>query len=461
MKKIISSILSLTLASCAQIIGPDHTVPDATLPDRWSTGGSSFSSLQTHWWRLFGDAELNRLQTLALGANQDLVAAMHRVDEARADFQTARADLLPALSAGGSAERSQSSANATQIPGFAPAEVSQYRLKSNLSYELDLWGKVRRSVESKRASLEATAFARDAVLLRLTGEVGGQYFQLRTLDAEKALLDQTIALRKESLGITRTKFEGGLTSKSDLTRAQSQLASAEADVADIIRRRSLVENTLAELCGQSAGGFRVTARAALQSSVPSVPLSSPATLLRQRPDIAECERTLAARNAEIGVAMGGRLPSVKLNGSLNMESLTLGDLLSSGSRAFSIGPELSLPVFTGGANRARVEKAKARHAQAASEYRGIVLAAVKEVEDAITNQRGYGAQAERQETNAASAAETTKLSLERYTKGVVNYLEVVDAQREELQARRDLVQARGNRLVATVQLMKALGGGWK
>jgi outer membrane protein, multidrug efflux system len=448
-----------TLSACTHLIGPEHRLPDLPLPDRWSAGRSD-QQIDPHWWHLFQDEELNRLEDLTLRTNQDLVAAMIRVDSAQADFQTSRADTLPSVTATSSADRSQSSANFTQLPGFTPPEVAQYRLKSNLSYEFDLWGKVRRSLESSQASLMATAYARDAVMLRLTGEVAQQYFNLRTLDAERALLQKTITLRKESLSIAKAKQEGGLTNESDVTRATSSLASAEADVVDILRRRELTLHTLAELCGQPASAFTLRASAGLSKSVPDVPLSSPASLLRQRPDIAESERTLAARSAEIGVALGKQLPSLKLNGSLNLESLSLANLLSTGSRSFSIGPELSIPVFNGGANRARVFKAQAKHQEAAAEYRGVILAAMKEVEDALSNQRGYRNLALNHQTNASAAARTTEVSLERYSKGLVNYLEVVDSQREELLAKRSLVQAEGNQLQSAVQLIKALGGGW-
>lgn len=450
----------LALPGCRHLVGPDHAVPQVPLPDRWSSGDSSTEGVAAAWWRLFGEAELNRLQSLALATNQDLIAAMHQIDEAQADFKTTKADLLPGASTGSSTDRSQSSANGNQFPGFTPPEVSQYRLRSNLNYELDLWGKVRRSMESKRASLAATAYARDAVMLRLTGEVADQYFALRALDAEKGILEDTITLRRSSLAITETKFKGGLTSESDFTRALSTLASAEGDMADIIRRRALAENGLAELCGQSAGSFRIASRSRLPTRIPVMPKSSPATLLLQRPDIAGRERLLAARNAEIGVAMGERLPSFRFNADISLESLSLDDLLTSGSRAFNVGPELSIPLFTGGANKARIEKARARHAQASSDYLGAILTAVREVEDALTNQRGYRDQAGRLQDNATAAARTTQLSIERYKNGLVDYLEVVDSQREELLARRSLVQARAGELQATVLLMKSLGGGW-
>ena len=448
------------LGGCAHLPGPDHVAPEVALPDRWSAGSSNGKCVTAFWWELFGDAELNRLQAQALEANQDLVAAMRRVDAAQADFRSSREDLLPSLKTGAGTDRSQTSRNYTQIPGFAPPEVSQYRLTSSLAYEVDLWGKVRRSVEAAKASLASTAYARDAVMLRLTGEVAEQFFSLRTLDAERAVLQRTADARKAALDIAQSRYSGGLAGESDVTRAKSALASAEADLADVVRRRELTENTLAELCGQPAGSFQIGAKGRLARTVPEVPLSAPAQILTQRPDLAESERTLAARNAEIGVAIGERLPSLKINGSLNLQSLSLSDLLSSGSRAFSIGPEVSVPVFTGGANAAKVKKAQARRDEAVADYRGTVLTAVKEVEDALTNQRGYAALVERQEENVAAATRTTALSLKRYQEGVANYLEVIDSQREELLAERALVQAQGNRHIAAVRLMKALGGGW-
>jgi len=450
----------LLMGGCANLPGPDHVSPEVALPDRWSTRSVTGEKVPPFWWELFGDAELNRLQAQALESNQDLLAAMHRVEAAKADFRSNRADLLPSVEGGASTDRSQSSANFTQLPGFTPPEVSQYRLTSGVAYEVDLWGKVRRSVESAQASLAASAYARDAVMLSLTGEVAEQFFSLRTLDAEYAVLRRTVAARKASLEIAQARYSGGLTGESDVTRAKGALASAEADAADVARRRELTENTIAELCGQPAGAFEIGVKERLGTTIPEVPLSVPASILTQRPDLAESERTLAARNAEIGVAIGERLPSLTIDGSLNLESLTLSDLLTSGSRAFSVGPAVSLPVFTGGANAAKVNKARARRDEAEADYRGTVLTAVKEVEDALTNQRGYAVLLDHQRENFDAAARTTALSLKRYTEGVVNYLEVVDSQREALLAERSLVQAQGNELVAAVRLMKALGGGW-
>jgi multidrug efflux system outer membrane protein len=297
-------------------------------------------------------------------------------------------------------------------------------------------------------------------MLRLTGEVAEQYLNLRVLDAESHLIEKGIKLRKTSLEIAQKRFQGGLTTESDVTRATSSLATAEAEAVDVLRRRGLIQNSLAELCGQAASTFRIDAKQSLPSHVPEVPLSSPASILRQRPDIAESERNVAARSADIGAAIGEQYPSLKLSASISLESLTLGNLLSSGSKAFSIGPELNMPLLDGGANKAKVKQAEAKHREAIAVYRGTVITAMKEMEDALTNQRSYAMLVERNRTGTAATTKTAALSLERYTQGLINFLEVAESQREELQAQRSLLQSQGNRLLASVQLMKSLGVGW-
>jgi NodT family efflux transporter outer membrane factor (OMF) lipoprotein len=450
------------LASCTHPVGPDHSAPAINLPNRWNASTSPSSPpLAPDWWRSFNDPSLTKLEELALSSNQDLIAAMHRIDEAEASLRIARADFLPSANSNSSTQRSQQSANNNQVPGFQPQAVSQFRTGATLNYELDLWGKVRRAADSRKASLESVVFARDAVQLRLTSNLAEQYFTLRSVDAESAAADQSLTSLRSSLAVAESRYKGGLTSESDVLRARSALSAAEADASDLLKRRNLTNNTIAQLCGQPASSFQSPRNASLPSQIPEPPLNSPASLLRQRPDIAEAERTLASRSADIGVAIGQSLPSLKLNGSLSLESLTFSDLLTQGSRAFSLGPELNLPVFSGGANDARIASAKARHAEAAANWRQAVITAVREVEDALASQSSARLIEQQQRARTDAAARNAALSLERYRNGLVNFLEVADAQQEELSARRALVKATASRLSASVALIKALGGGWQ
>jgi outer membrane protein, multidrug efflux system len=454
-------IFATVLPSCSTPVGPNYQTPEAPLPARWSRGQTAKAHGSKEWWKAFGDAELNRITALAQQENQDLIKAMHRVDEAQASLRFTRAQTLPTLVLSGEAQVRQASENApasSSQPPMARETTENYQMGRGLQYEVDLWGKVRRSVEAKEATLDAIEYARLAVQLRVTGQVAEQYFSYHTLQAEEAVLREAITLRQQTLAITQKRYSGGLTSESDVTRATSALSSAEADRTETQRKKTLILHQLAELCGQPAGRFSLRDTTPPSSHKVRVKLASPATVLNHRPDVAEAERTLAARSAEIGAIMAEKLPSLKFNAHFSLESISLADLLDRGSRRINFGPEISWPAFDGGANRARVREAQARYEQAAATWRSTVLTVVREVEDALQDQQAYEKLIQHQQTNVTAAERTTRLTLERYRQGLITYLEVVEAQREELSARRQLIQAQSQHRLATAQLLRAIGG---
>jgi NodT family efflux transporter outer membrane factor (OMF) lipoprotein len=449
---------AVLLTSCSTLVGPHHTAPRIDLPAQWNSTGNATSGegISRTWWKAFGDAELNRLETLALTTSPDMAHAMARVDEARASLREVTAARYPILTGSGSSTRSLQSANAQQIPDFQPEEAATHNLQADLKYELDLWGKIRRNIEASTASTDAVILNGQAVRLRLTAQVAENYFTLRGLEAEVRILLDTVMLRQASVIITTERQKGGQTSEVDVSRAQTEFANTKAELTDLQRRRQLSLHALAALCGQPVTGFTVKTH---RHRTPSFAPRTPAILLRQRPDIAEAERTVAERSAEIGAAEAERLPSITLNGSVGLESLSLSDLVSSGSKKFSFGPQIDMPIFNVGALKARSAQAGARHRQAVAEYRNTVITALKEVEDALINTQGYADLSTDYAAAVAAAEQAAKLSKERYDQGSANYLEVTDAQRDVLTSQRRLVQSRNQQTLAAVQLAKALGGG--
>lgn len=448
---------AILLTSCSTLVGPDHAAPKIDLPAQWnSTDIAQGEGISHAWWTAFGDAELDRLETLALSASPDMARAMARMDEARAGLREAATAQFPTLTGGGSLTRSQQSASADQPADSQPQKITTYNLQTDLNFEIDLWGRIRRNIEASKASSDAVILNGQSVRLRLTAQVAENYFLLRGLEAETSILQDTLLLRQAGVILTTERQQGGLASEVDVSRAKSEFATAKAEWTDLHRRRQLSLHALAALCGQPVAGFVVKAK---KHRIPSFAPQTPALLLRQRPDIAEAERTVASRSAEIGVAEAGRLPSITLKGSAGLESLSLGELVGTGSKKFSWGPQISLPIFNAGALKARSAQARARHAQAVADYRSTVLTALKEVEDALTNTQGHALLATDYAAAAAAAEQAVRLSKERYQQGSASYLEVTDAQRAVLTNQRRLAQSRSQQALAAVQLAKALGGG--
>ncbi len=455
-------IFSLLLAGC--VVGPDAKRPSVQTPATWKgkpTRGAT-ADMATNWWTLFADKTLNDLETRALNANQDLRKAIARVDETRATLRMAKAARYPSLDFGPSYQRSRESANGSQAADSETLPVAQNRFRATLEsgYELDLWGRVKRSIESSRAQAESVEAARDTVRLNLTADVAENYFNLRALDAEMEILRRTLTLRQSTLAVNQSRLDKGVGLPADVSRAETELANVQSDLSDVRRRRALYENALALLCGEAASTFATSAKANALSNPPAIPAGLPSDLLLRRPDVAEAERAAASRCAEIGVAKAAFLPTVKLTGGAGLESIELKELFAWDSRLWSFGPSVTLPVFSGGKNSANLKATEARYEQAVAAYRQSVLAAFRDVEDALANTREYREQADALRKAADSARRTAGYFDQRLQGGMISNLEVVDAQRTLLQAERAAVQNLGARYAATVQLIKAVGGGW-
>lgn len=454
-------LLPLALASCA--LGPDYQRPVVdTPPDwRWKPATPSDSSDKGPWWELFEDPVLNDLQNRAYANNQNLKAAVARVDQARAGARVSKADFLPDLTLNPSYERYRTSPNTgSRGRGNFPSRTeNQFNFPLDLSYEIDLWGKVRRGFESARNELLASASAYRHILFTLQSDVAVRYFQLRQIDHEIDILRQTLELRTLAVKLFKERAQSGLTSELDVSRAETELAEVEAEMAAARRRRASSEATLAILVGEPAARFSIEPNL-VRIKVPEIAAGLPSTLLERRPDVAEAERKLAARNAEIGVAYAAFFPSIRLTASGGFQSVELKDLFSWESRVWSFGPNVSLPLFAGGRNAAALRQARAAYEEAVATYRQSLLVAFSEVDDSLAGLLYLREELTAQARATAAARKASTLSIDRYQAGIINYLELIDTERNRLENEVRLVQITAQQLITTVQLIKALGGGW-
>jgi len=462
-------LIAVLATGCA--VGPDYRPPATGIPAHykaeslgsWKEGQPLDHVPKGAWWEIFGDETLNDLQRRASDANQQLRAAVARVDQARATARVARSELLPALDANARWTRQRYSPN--QVPTFGGMTANTFNTPLDLSYEIDLWGRVRRGLEGARADAQASLAALHNVLLTLHADVAQNYFALRALDAEIATVAATVGSRKEEAGLVRSRFAGGIGSDLDVARAETQLATTEAESASLAQRRTELENTIAILVGDNPSTFRLAAlgnaNGQWHPQPPAIPAGLPSDLLERRPDVAEAERQLAAANARIGVAKAAFFPALRLTGSGGYVSGEIDNLFHWDSRVWSIGPSLSLPIFAGGRNLASYKRSQAAYEEAIARFRQQVLVAFGDIENTLAGIRHLADQSAAQQRAVANARRAADLAGERYHSGIVSYLDVVDADRAAFQAERANVQLAGQRQIAAVQLIKALGGGWR
>lgn len=461
----------LALAACVK--GPEYHRPEVgnVLGLKFKRGGQSSSTrvdqpLPDEWWRAFGSARLNSLVEQAIKGNQDLAAARARLETSRALVGTKRADWFPQLRLPGSATNqrlSESAFGANLPPEFGNVsdmvKRENYRASLDMSYELDLWGRVKRSVESAEASARAADENLSAQRLLIAAEVARDYFLLRSLDAQIKVLKDTIALRGEALKLQQSRFEGGLANEMDVTRTRTEVELAKSDLTVTERQRGSAEHALAVLCGQPPLTLSIPAGDSL-GLPPRIAAGLPSTLLQSRPDIRAAEAELQAASAEIGVSEANLYPIFSLLGSAGLESIDASDFLKWENRVLSIGPSISAPIFQGGRLKANLRAAKSRYDEAIAKYKQTILIALREVEDSLLDLQSYGTQRAALAAAEAAAVETRTLAKVRYEKGLATYFEVVDADRTVLSTRLALVQIDGERYISTVLLAKALGGGW-
>lgn len=451
--------LSLAAAGCA--VGPNYSRPATPAQAGWkeSTATNNLAKLPSTWWQIFQDAQLSALERQAIDANQDLRRAVARLSEARAMARVSAAELYPSLSAGAAYSRERLSDHRGDLP-FHNVETDDFSTSFDFNYELDVWGRVRRSVEASRADAAAAASDVEVVVLTLTADVARHYYQIRALDGERVVMESTVALRRDAVRLQQTRNQAGLINEADVARAKTELANVEAELHSILRARAQTEHALAVLCGQPPTSLSI-APLPLAMAPPEIPMGLPASLLERRPDIVEAEQMLAAASARIGVAKAAFFPTIKLTGAAGLASADLGTLVDWPSRMWSAGPSIHLPVFEGGRNRANLKAADARYEQSVASYRATILNAFREVEDALSDVGALAAQTEAVQRALLSARDTAALATERYQRGLSNYLDVVDAERIVLQAERQATQLLGQRAISTILLAKALGGGWE
>ena len=447
---------SLLLGAC--MLGPDYERPELVVPDDYVNSvlaGESFA--YDSWWTVFNDSRLEQLIETALRYNKDMAIAMARLEEARAQLGFVRADYYPTINGQAGASRG------TLINGLGTTGSiqEQYILAGNLSYELDLWGRVRRSNESARAALLASQEARNVITSQLVADVATGYLFLLDLDNRIDVALRTRDTRVGSLEIIKARYDQGTVALLDVNQAEIELADAQAELASLEREQGQAENFLSVLLGQNPGTIeRVDAPSLEQLSVPIVPIGLPSELLERRPDIRRAEASLAAQTAQIGVAKALRFPTLSLTGTLGLVSDDLSDFISSDNEAWSVSGSLLGPIFDAGRSRSRVAVEEARTQQAIASYEKTVLLAFREVEDALIELRTYRLEAEARQMQKTAARSAAALSRARHDGGVTSYLEVLESERSLFRAELLASVTLRQQLVALIDLYKALGGGW-
>lgn len=449
-------LLPAVVTGCA--LGPDFSRPEVAQPGafRESAAGESIANLP--WWQVFDDPVLQELVRTALAENQDVQIAASRVEEAAASLGFVRAEQFPAFGIGAGAARAGTSEQVDGLPGTTASDFTAY---ANVSWEVDLWGRLRRSTESARAELLATEAARQGVTISVVAAVADLYFQLRDLDRRLEISERTLASRRDSLDLIRTRFNGGIVSELDVRQAEIEEATAAAAVPAFERNIVAVENALSVLLGRPPGPIARGQPLDAGRIPDTAPAGLPSELLNRRPDVREAEELAHAQMARVGIAEALRLPTLTLTGATGLESSDLDNLGDSGAGFWSIGGNLVGPLFEFGRNVRRVEVEKARTEQAILRYESTVLNAYRDVDDALEALQTGAAEYEARRRQVESARAAAVLSRARYDGGVTSYLEVLDIERSlfsaELQASSTLQQ----RYAALVQLYKALGGGWE
>ncbi len=459
--ELLALALPLLVAGCAA--GPDYERPELEVPENWlQPVGQGESFANTPWWDLFADEQLQELIRIALTENQDLGIAAARVEEFRAVLGVTRADQFPTVDIIASGAQADGSENVFpgNIPGVGSNTVENYRLSADVFFELDLFGRLRRSTEAARAQLLATEEAQRSITISLIASVASTYMLLRDLDAQLEIARRTESTRTDSLGIIQARFDKGTVPKLDVNQAEIELAVASAAVAAAERAVTQTENALAILLGRNPGAIPRGLALEQQLLPPGIPTGLPSELLQRRPDVLASEAQLAAQTARIGVAQAARWPSLSLTGALGFESDDLSTLTDSGSDFWSAGVGILAPVFNAGRNRSRVDIEKARTEQALLAYEQTVQRAFREVEDALVAVRTYHAEHEARRRQVTAARSAATLSRARYDGGVTSYLEVLDTERSLFNAELSESQTLRFYINAIIELYKALGGGW-
>lgn len=462
-------VVLFALSASAFAAGPKYTKPDAPVPQNWQSPvpwpqANPLDALPKNaWWKVFGDTELNQYEDRAMGSNQTLKAATSRLAEARAFAGVTASGLYPELDAGASGQRERLSANRpTNGAKIVSNAVTQniFSIPFTLNYEFDLFGRVRHSLEAANASFQASAADLENVRLMVASELAADYFQLRELDAEVAVVQKAVEFQKQGLQLVENRHNGGAVSGLDVAQQQTVLDSSYTQLALLQQQRAQFEHAVAVLQGLPASEFKAPVRA-LDTQPPAIPVALPSELIQRRPDIATAEREVAAANAQVGVAKAAFYPSLSLGATgAGFQSADIAKLVSAPSAIWSVGLSLFEPVIAGGRNHAQLANARAAYDENVANYRESVLVAFQQVEDALSGLNALTSASDSQQRAVADAQTSLTLANARYTGGLVTYLDVITAQEQVLNNERLATQIQGQRLVTSVLLVKALGGGW-
>jgi len=413
------------------------------------------------WWEIYGDPQLNRLEDKIKVSNQTLKGAVAQFEQARAMVRFERADFYPTVTAGAAGSANRLSRNRALASTVSPTNYSDILMPLvSVSYEPDLFGSVRHTVEAARTRAQASAGDLENVSLSLHAQLAVDYFQLQSLDADEAVLNSSVATFERALELTENRYKGGVASAVDVAQAETQLETTRAQAIDVRAARAQFEHAIAVLIGEPASSFSIP-NSPLEQTPPPIPVGLPSELLERRPDVAAAERRVASANEQIGIARAAYFPSVNLSGSGGFESASLTNLLSGPSGFFIAGASALVTVFDAGRRRSVSEQAQAAYQQNAANYRETVLNAFREVEDNLASLRILAEEAKTQQAAVAAAEHSVDLSTNRYKGGVASYLEVTTAQGIALSNQRLEVDIRGRRMTSSVQLIQALGGGWR
>jgi len=458
------------LAGC--MVGPKYRQPSTPVPaefkeqppesfkesDGWKRSQPADQALRGKWWELFGDSKLNELEEQVTISNQDLKVAEARFREARAMIRFNRASQFPTISVGPSVSSLRDSAHR---PFFASSSspTGDFVLPFDLSYELDVWGRVRRTVAAAREEAQASAADLETVRLSLHAELAFDYLELRAADAEKQLLDDTVKAYVDGLKLTTNRYEGGAAPRSDVEQAKTQLASTQAQDTDVGVQRAQFEHAIAVLAGKPPADLSIPP-APLDTQPPIVPIGLPSQLLERRPDVAASERRVAEANEQIGIARAAFFPTLMLGASAGLEGTSLLNWFNWPSRFWAVGPSMVQTLFDAGRRRATSDAALASYDASVANYRETALTAFQQVEDNLAALRILEQESKEQREAVAAAEESLRIFTNRYKGGIDTYLQVITAQTATLTNQRTEVDIRRRRMEASVLLIKALGGGW-
>jgi NodT family efflux transporter outer membrane factor (OMF) lipoprotein len=456
--------LTLLLGACS--LAPPLKTPAIPTADTykeigpWTQAQPADRLPRDSWWTLYGTAELDQLQQRLLAGNPTLAAALANYAQARALSDQARAGLFPTLGVSAGAERDRESVNAPLRGPTTPTYYNANTLGGSVSYELDLWGQIRNEVAAGEANAAASAADLENARLSLIAQLVDDYIQLRSLDRDSAILDQTVDAYSRALSLTEQRHDAGIAPGLDVSQAQTQLNEASSQAAQTLAQRALMEHAIAALLGVSASTFSIKPEI-VAINLPQIPTGVPTTLLQRRPDIAAAQRRMMATNANIGVARAAYFPTLTLGAQGGFQSGAFSNWLSAPSAFWGIGPNALLSVFDGGLRRAQVAQARAEFDASAANYRGIVVSAFQQVEDNLATLNHYHDAALNEASALAAAQRTLDLSMTLYKQGATDYLTVVTSQTAVLQTQLEALSLDTLQLRASVDLIRALGGGWE